>query len=233
MLKHASLWTAALAVLVLQVTPQVGLPADAASAWLPDGVSAEEVGSELRINGLATRVLRLRGAASMLQLRDAFQAGVHASSGVLPTGSLEGWQLHARRFGRGFQTLQMRADGQGGVEALLATTDLSLSARATPVAPLSLAGAAQVTSVVESNDAGTAATQYVAWSPLPVASLRRLLCQRASSDGWRVASCDTAVVDLSRPSRSLVMSVMEIPAAAQGRTTMRAIVVLNELRSIP
>lgn len=228
MLTDRSVWLAVLGLVLLQTAPLFARSGDGASDWLPEGVTAEAVGGELRINGLATRVLRLRGAVDTLQLGAAFK---NVASAAIPAAPLDGWELLARQFGRGFQTLQMRSDGQGGVEALLATTDLSIKPRISAATPLRLTGAAQLTNVVESGDAATAATQYVAWSPLPAAALRKLLCERATSDGWQVASCDKPVVDMSRPSRSVAMSVVGIPAAAQGMTRMRAIVVLNELRS--
>jgi hypothetical protein len=211
------------------------LPKSAALGWLPTGIEVEVVGEAMRINGLATTVLRLHGASSVQQLCDAF---VSQDTGIRPARrpvveQLDGWQLISRPDGAGFQTLQMRTDAGGTVDAVFATTDLSDRPRAPAAPPLRLMADARVTSVIESSSAGARSTQYVVWSSMSPQRARRALCVRATADGWETPRCDAEVVDLARGPGRISMVVSDVPRELSAASTLRSVIVLNHVQAVP
>jgi hypothetical protein len=211
------------------------VPRSAALAWLPAGVEVEVVGEAMRINGLATTVLKLHGAASARQLQDAF---VSQDVGTLPARraaveQLDGWQLISRPDSRGFQTLQMRTDATGAIDAVFATTDLSTRPRTPVASPLRLMADAHVTSVIESSSAGARTTQYVVWSSMSPSRARQALCDRARADGWEAEHCNAELVDLSRGQSRISLAVSDVPREVRVASALRSVVVLNHVEAVP
>jgi hypothetical protein len=211
------------------------LLAHGALDWLPIGVLVEPVGDAMRINGLSTEVVRLRGAVSVDELREAFlaQDARPVRNTIPPVEQIDGWELLARPDGRGFQTLQLRSDARGSVEAVFSRTDLGNARKDSRVPPLRLPADARITSIVESADDGKRATQFVAWSSLSVERARGQICQRAIADGWNVPDCESPQVSLSRGNRSVSMSVAAATLPFSHRAAQPSVIVLNVVEQSP
>lgn len=224
---------------VLLLLPPQGLQArdllaDGSLDWLPSGTIVEPVEGAMRINGLRTDIVRLHGAVSVQQLRDAFLAQSGSIADAMPLAQhIDGWELVARADASGgLQTLQLRNDARGHTEALFASAELTHDRARLAPPPLRLMADARITSVIESTLDRTRTTQFVAWSSQPPERARRALCSQAERDGWTVMGCSAAVVGLSRADSSVSMTVAAVAPGGSPRRAMRTVIVLNHLQAV-
>jgi hypothetical protein len=186
------------------------------------GLRSIAIADVLRVNG---RVLDIRQFDSV-QPVDAIERRARAvwndgqKNAVAVTKS-EDWLLIAAARGDRFATLRLQASA-AGTRGFLIETDLDGGPGIDPHKPMRFPVGSRIASVVESTDAGRAATQWIVVLPVLADPLGEM-SRSALGAGWQPTGMHGSVASYRRGDNEMIL--------AMKRTTGETLVIVNVVRS--
>ncbi|MGB8328203.1 MAG: hypothetical protein WCE48_11570 [Steroidobacteraceae bacterium] len=176
----------------------------------------------LRVNG---RVLDIRQFDSV-QPVDAIERRARAiwndgRKNTVAVTESEDWLLIAAVRGDRFATLRLQASPEG-THGFLVESDLDGGPAIDPHKPMRFPVGSKIASIVESTDAGRAATQWMVVLPMLADPLREM-SRNALSAGWRPTGLHGSMASFRRGDNEMILAVK--------RTNGEALVIVNVVRS--
>lgn len=150
----------------------------------PESLRMQSVGDDIRVNGTPMSVRRFEADQPIEAVLGYFahEWSTEPSAQPVKRSQLGTWTVLNQNIGDRHRSVQVREQGPGTIEGLLAVTSPAMHRE--PVLAIRLPADFSIVSVVDSNDQGRAAQQIMAKSRQSLTNIENAIEAQLRSSGW-------------------------------------------------